>query len=86
MAGLIFRRAGEADHVAIEDLFRALLSAALAGNDSRLLLLGLSAADPLAAALGGLKARKEYGRHFLVGLDGAPPVWKEPFAFDAARI
>jgi hypothetical protein len=39
MAGLIFRRAGEADHVAIEDLFRALLSAALAGNDSRLLLL-----------------------------------------------
>lgn len=67
-------------------ILRALLSAALAGNDSRLLLLGLSAADPLAAALGGLKARKEYGRHFLVGWDGAPPVWKEPFAFDAARI
>lgn len=67
-------------------VLRALLASALAGNDDRLLLLGMSAADPLTAALRGLKARVEYGRHFLVGWDGAPPVWREPFAFDVARI
>jgi hypothetical protein len=67
-------------------ILRALLASALAGNDKRLLLLGLSAQDPLATALHGLRARKEYGRHFLVGWDGTPPAWREPFGFDPARI
>ena len=67
-------------------ILRALLAAALTENEDRTLLLGLSAEDPLTAALHGLAARKEYGRHFLVGWDGNPPVWAEPFAFDAARI
>jgi hypothetical protein len=68
------------------EILRALLAMALAGNDKRLLLLGLSAKDPLAAALQGLIARKEYGRHFLVGWEGEPPAWNEPFSFDASRI
>lgn len=67
-------------------ILRALLASALAGNERRTLLLGLSAEDPLTAALHGLMARKEYGRHFLVGWDGTPPAWSEPFAFDVARI
>ena len=67
-------------------ILRALLSSALAGNDRRLLLLGFSALDPLVAALRGVKGRCEYGRHFLVGWEGAPPEWQEPFAFDVARI
>lgn len=67
-------------------ILRALLAAAMAGNDQRLLLLGLSAKDPLGVALRGLKGRVEYGRHFLVGWDGEPPEWEEPFAFDVARI
>ncbi len=67
-------------------ILRALLAMALAGNDGRTLLLGLSAKDPLTTALHGLTARKEHGRHFLVGWDGSPPAWDEPFAFDAARI
>ena len=67
-------------------ILRALLAAALAGNDKRLLLLGLSEEDPLGVALRGLKGRVEYGRHFLVGWDGEPPEWEEPFAFDVARI
>jgi hypothetical protein len=76
--------------VACEDddpaILRDLLAAALAGNDERLLLLGLSEKDPLVVALHGLKGRVEYGRHFLVGWDGVPPEWEEPFAFDVARI
>jgi hypothetical protein len=68
------------------EILRALLAVALAANDGRLLLLGLSARDPLVSALGGLKGRVEYGRHFLVGWEGAPPEWEEPFAFDVARI
>lgn len=67
-------------------ILRALLAAALAGNDPRLLLLGMSVHDPLVMALRGLKGRVEYGRHFLVGWDGVPPEWEEPFAFDVARI
>ncbi len=67
-------------------ILRALLAAALAGNEKRLLLLGMSAEDPLGVALHGLKGRVEYGRHFLVGWDGVPPGWEEPFAFDVARI
>ena len=68
------------------EILRALLAVALAANDGRLVLLGLSARDPLVSALGGLKGRVEYGRHFLVGWEGAPPEWEEPFAFDVARI
>lgn len=41
---------------------------------------------PLGVALRGLKGRVEYGRHFLVGWEGAPPEWEEPFAFDVGRI
>ena len=67
-------------------ILRALLAAALAGSDERLVLLGLSAEDPLGVALRGLKGRVEYGRHFLVGWDGAPPEWVEPFGFEVARI
>ena len=67
-------------------ILRVLLAAALAENDQRLLLLGLSAKDPLGVALRGLKGRVEYGRHFLVGWDGEPPEWEEPFGFDVARI
>lgn len=44
----------------------AMLANALAGNDHRLLLLGMSAVDPLADGLRGMKARKQYGRHYLV--------------------
>jgi hypothetical protein len=67
-------------------VLRALLAAALGEHDPRVLLFGCSVQDPLAAALHGLRARKEYGRHFLVGWEGSPPEWQEPFAFDVARI
>ena len=67
-------------------ILRALLAAALAENSGRLLLAGCSMEDPLAAAFRGIKGRKDHGRHFLVGWDGEPPDWKEPFAFDVARI
>ncbi len=67
-------------------ILRALLAASLVEFSPRLILLGMSVQDPLAAGLTGLTARKEYGRHFLVGWDGAAPRWQEPFAFDAARI
>ena len=67
-------------------ILRALLSASLGRSDPRLLLLGMSVEDPLGVALRGLKGRVEYGRHFLVGWEGAPPEWEEPFGFDVARI
>ena len=67
-------------------LLRAMLAEALSRRDGRLLLLGMSAEDPLGIALRGLRGRKDYGRHFLVGWDGDPPEWQEPFAFDVARI
>lgn len=67
-------------------ILRSLLSRALAGNDNRLLLLGLSTEDPLTLALRAIRGRKDYGRHFLVGWEGSPPAWREPFAFDVARI
>ncbi len=68
------------------EILRSLLAAALRENDKRPLLLGLSAEDPLGVALRGLKGRMDFGRHFLVGWDGEPPEWDEPFAFDVARI
>jgi hypothetical protein len=67
-------------------ILRTMLSFALAESAPHLVLLGLSARDPLADAMAGLSARKEIGLHFLVGWDGTPPPWQEPFAFDAARI
>lgn len=76
--------------IACEDddprILRAMLAMTLAGNSGRLLLAGCSAEDPLAAAFHGLKGRKDHGRHFLVGWEGKPPDWREPFAFDVARI
>ena len=68
------------------EILRALLAVALAENDGRLLLAGCSVEDPLVAAFRGLKGRKDHGRHFLVGWEGDPPEWREPFAFDVARI
>ncbi len=80
----------KASAIACEDddpgILRALLATALAETGGRLLLAGCSVEDPLAAAFRGLKGRKEHGRHFLVGWDGEPPDWSEPFAFDVARI
>ena len=67
-------------------ILRALLAGALRDDDGKLLLVGMSAADPLAAALQGLRGRQDRGRHFLVGWEGEPPAWQEPFAFDVARI
>ena len=88
-AGQILRMR-KATAIACEDdnpaILRALLAAALGASDERLLLLGFSAQDPLCVALRGVRGREEYGRHFLVGWEGAPPEWEEPFAFDVARI
>ena len=67
-------------------ILRALLATALSEDDGRLLLAGCSEEDPLAAAFRGLKGRKDHGRHFLVGWEGEPPEWREPFSFDVARI
>jgi hypothetical protein len=67
-------------------VLRALLQCALESGDPRLILVGMSAADPLLAAVRNLKARQAWGRHFLVGWQGQPPSWREPFAFDVARI
>lgn len=67
-------------------ILRALLGAALKEVDGKLLMVGLSAADPLVPAMRGLRGRVACGHHFLVGWDGAPPRWREPFAFDVARI
>jgi hypothetical protein len=65
---------------------RAMLASALGEMGGNLLLLGMSSADPLAAALDGIRARRDHGRHFLVGWEGTPPKLREPFAFDVARI
>jgi hypothetical protein len=67
-------------------LLRALLATALAEDSGRLVLVGMSAEDPLAPAVQGLRFRQDQGRHFLVGWEGEPPPWREPFAFDVARI
>ena len=67
-------------------ILRSLLASALARSGKKLISLGLSEKDPLTPALHNLKARLHPGRHFLVGWTGEPPPWKEPFAFDSARI
>lgn len=67
-------------------ILKSLLSAALFSGNGALLSVGLSEKDPLAAALPGLRGRVFRGRHFLVGWDGEPPEWREPFGFDPGRI
>ena len=67
-------------------ILRALMVEALRTRDDKLTLVGMSAADPLAPAMDGLRGRRDQGRHFLVGWEGESPVWREPFAFDVARI
>lgn len=83
-------RMRKATAIACEDddpaILRALLAEALAARDGKLTLVGMSAADPLVTAMHGLRGRKDHGRHFLVGWEGEPPAWREPFAFDVARI
>ena len=80
----------KATAIACEDdnpaILRALLGEALAIRDGKLTLVGMSAADPLVPAMDGLRGRRDRGRHFLVGWEGEPPAWREPFAFDVARI
>jgi hypothetical protein len=67
-------------------ILRALMVEALRTCDDKLTLIGMSAADPLVPAMEGLRGRRDQGRHFLVGWEGEPPAWREPFAFDVARI
>ena len=67
-------------------ILRALLAEALKERDGKLTLVGMSAADPLVPAMEDLHGRRDRGRHYLVGWEGEPPAWKEPFAFDVARI
>ncbi|QTN32281.1 hypothetical protein HZ994_08040 [Akkermansiaceae bacterium] len=67
-------------------ILKSLLSAALFSGNGGLLSVGLSEKDPLAAALSGLKGKVFRGRHFLVGWEGEPPEWREPFGFDPGRI
>jgi hypothetical protein len=94
--GIALPRAGEtlpickATAIACENddpaILRSLLSVALTRNADKLLLIGFSNEDPLTRALQGVRGRKNFGRHFLVGWDGSAPAWQEPFAFDVARI
>jgi hypothetical protein len=67
-------------------ILRSLLAAAFPLLAGKALLVGLSERDPLAAALNGLKGRQFGGLHFLVGWEGEPPAWREPFGFDPGRI
>jgi hypothetical protein len=67
-------------------ILRAMLAAVCSKNFGRLLSVGLSESDPLVAALSGLRGRVFRGLHFLVGWEGEPPDWREPFGFDPARI
>lgn len=64
----------------------SLLAFAVPQLMGKMLLIGLSEKDTLTAALDGLKGRKFSGLHFLVGWNGEPPTWQEPFGFDPARI
>ena len=80
----------KATAIACEDddpvVLRSMLATALAEDKGCMIFLGFSASDPLLAAMKGLQRRMSRGCHFLVGWDGEPPVWKEPFVFDPARI
>lgn len=67
-------------------IFRSLLAFAFPQLMGKMLLIGLSEKDALTDALDGLKGRKFGGLHFLVGWEGEPHAWEEPFGFDAARI
>jgi hypothetical protein len=51
----------------------------------KMLLVGLAEKDPLTAALDGLRSRKFGCLHFLVGWEGEPPSWQEPFGFDVGE-
>lgn len=68
------------------EILRSLLASALSSRNGGLLSVGLSERDPLAAALSDLKGKVVRGRHFLVGWEGEPPEWREPFGFDPGRI
>lgn len=68
------------------EILRSLLSTALSAGTGSLLSVALSESDPLADALRSLKGRIFRGLHFLVGWEGRPPHWEEPFGFDPARI
>jgi len=53
----------------------------------RILLAGFGLTDPLLSAFGGIPARRDYGRHFLVGFDGSSPALPDlPLAFEVGRI
>lgn len=67
-------------------ILRSLLAFTFPLIAGKMLLVGLSEKDALTAALDGLKGREFVGLHFLVGWEGEPPGWREPFGFDAARI
>ena len=67
-------------------VLRSLLAAVFPRLGGKLLSVGLSEKDTLATAMDGLKGREFGGLHFLVGWQGEPPAWEEPFGFDAARI
>jgi hypothetical protein len=67
-------------------ILRSLLAFSFPLLAGKMLLVGLSEKDSLAAALSGLKGREFGGLHFLVGWEGEPPAWEEPFGFDPARI
>ncbi len=67
-------------------ILKSIFSAALFSGNGGLLSVGLSEKDPLTAALSGLKGKVFRGRHFLVGWEGKPPEWREPFGFDPGRI
>lgn len=67
-------------------ILRALLAAALSNSSDQLLSVGFSESDPLTTALSGLRGRVFRGLHCLVGWEGEPPDWREPFGFDPGRI
>ncbi len=67
-------------------VLRSLLATAVTMHKRCYLSIGLSEKDPLITAMEGLRGKVFKGRHFLVGWEGHPPDWEEPFLFDTARI
>lgn len=67
-------------------ILRSLLAKALSSENGGFLSVGLSERDRLGEALSALKGKIFRGRHFLVGWEGDPPEWREPFGFDPSRI